>query len=223
MANELKGTVINMKTLSQNIADPIIVGGGDTNGRYLTIIFTQEAAAQFAPNTKVYLSWKHIQKNIKGYNVFTEIPREDTDELTAEEQPPAWYIYYPDKMLCEGDVLARIELVDDISIAASSNFTIKVLADPWDGSDWIKNDDLSEFKIAMNKASNMIIDSEVEHEKLRAAIAKLFEMFDVNDFIDEDGDGNPDNNEEETPTDIQVDDEIDIIEWTGGEEDNGEG
>ena len=89
MNTRLKGTVINMKSLSQHIDDPIVVGGGDADGRYLTIIFTQEAAARFAPNTKVYLSWRHIQKDVKGYNSFTEIPREDTDELTAEEQPPA--------------------------------------------------------------------------------------------------------------------------------------
>ena len=89
MANELKGTVINMKSLSQNIPDPIVVGGGESNGRYLTILFTQEAAAQFSDETTVYLSWRHLQNNIKGYNSFTEIPREDTDELTAKEQPPA--------------------------------------------------------------------------------------------------------------------------------------
>jgi len=89
MDTRLKGTVINMKSLSQHIPNPIVVGGGDSDGRYLTIIFTQEAAAQFSPDTKVYLSWRHVQKNIKGYTVFTEIPREDTDELTAEEQPPA--------------------------------------------------------------------------------------------------------------------------------------
>ena len=88
MTVELKGTVINMKTLSQDISDPIIVGAAEANGRYLSIIFTQEAAAQFSDTTTVYLSWRHIQKNIKGYNAFTEIPREDTEELLAEEQPP---------------------------------------------------------------------------------------------------------------------------------------
>ena len=131
MTVQLKGTVINMKTLSQNIDDPIIIGAAEANGRYLSIIFTQEAAAQFSDNTKVYLSWRHIQKDIKGYNVFTEIPREDDEEsmLTAEELPPTWQIYYPKEMLHEGDVLAHIELVDNISVAASTNFTIHILAD----------------------------------------------------------------------------------------------
>ena len=88
MANELKGTVINMKSLSQDISDPIIVGGAESNGRFLTIIFTQEAAAQFSDETNVYLSWRHIQKDVKGYNVFTKFEYEDTDEITAEAQPP---------------------------------------------------------------------------------------------------------------------------------------
>lgn len=88
MANELKGTVINMKSLSQDISDPIIVGGGNSDGRYLTIIFTQEAAAQFSDLTQVYLSWRHVQKNIKGYNVFTKFEYVDTDLITADEQPP---------------------------------------------------------------------------------------------------------------------------------------
>jgi hypothetical protein len=56
MTIQLKGTVINMKSLSQNIDDPIIIGAAEANGRYLSIIFTQEAAAQFSDTTKVYLS-----------------------------------------------------------------------------------------------------------------------------------------------------------------------
>ena len=45
-----------MKNLSQNITDPVVVGAGDAAGRALRIIFTQKAAAQFTPDTKVYLS-----------------------------------------------------------------------------------------------------------------------------------------------------------------------
>ena len=33
MTVELKGTVINMKTLSQDINDPIVIGAGEANGR----------------------------------------------------------------------------------------------------------------------------------------------------------------------------------------------
>lgn len=45
MPAELKDFVVNLKSLSQDIEDPIIQGGGDANGRTLRIIFTQEAAA----------------------------------------------------------------------------------------------------------------------------------------------------------------------------------
>ena len=81
VANELKATIINMKTLSQDITDPVVVGAGEAAGRALRIIFTQEAAARFTPNTKVYLSWYHQEKNIKGYNVFTEITDEDDEDF----------------------------------------------------------------------------------------------------------------------------------------------
>lgn len=163
MAIQLKGTVINMKSLSQNIEDPIIIGAAEANGRYLNIIFTQEAAAQFSDSTKVYLSWWHVQKDIKGYNVFSEIPREDDEEnmLTAEELPPTWQIYYPQEMLWEGDVLAHIELVDDISIAASTTFAIHVLADSWEhGKNWKTDDDLKELKKALNQIEQNTKDIE---------------------------------------------------------------
>lgn len=81
MANELKATVINMKTLSQDIVDPVVVGAGEASGRALRIIFTQEAAAQFTPETKVYLSWWHQEKNVKGYNVFTEITSDEDEDF----------------------------------------------------------------------------------------------------------------------------------------------
>ena len=205
MANELKGTIINMKSLSQNITDPIIIGGADSNGRFLTIIFTQEAAAQFSDNTNVYLSWRHIQKDVKGYNVFTKFEYEDTSEVTAEEQPPTWYIYYPKALLHEGDVLAHIELVDDISVAASVNFSIHVLADPWDGTKWIEQDDLSEFKIAMNKAQEM----DDHYEEIRMVIEELKKKFDLIDYQDDNYNGINDIDE------LEVSGGITITEWTG--------
>lgn len=219
MPVNLKGTVINMKSLSQDIPDPIVVGGGSANSRFLTIIFTQEAAARFAPNTKVYLSWRHVQKNIKGYNVFTEIPREDSDDLTAEEQPPVWYIYYPKNLLHEGDVIATIELVDEISVAASTTFTIKVLADPWAESNWIEDDDLSEFKTAMLKAQNLEDKINDDHAQIFLALEKLYEMFDLIDFVDENGDGIPDSLQNSSQENDDDDDGgFTIIDWTGGDD-----
>lgn len=206
MANELKGTIINMKSLSQDIKDPIIVGGGESEGRFLTIIFTQQAAAQFSDNTIVYLSWRHIQKNVKGYNAFKKFEYEDTDEITAEEQPPTWYIYYPKELLHEGDVIANIELVDDISVAASVNFSIHVLADPWAGTKWIEQDDLSEFKTAMNKASTM----EDRYDELLLQIEELKKKFGILDYEDENHNGINDVDETNVSSG-----ELTITEWTG--------
>lgn len=217
MSADLKGTIINMKSLSQDIPDPIIVGGSQAQGRFLTIIFTQEAAAQFSDNTVVYLSWRHIQKNIKGYNCFTKFEYEDEDEITAEEQPPTWYIYYPKNMLHEGDVIATIELVDDISVAASTTFSIHVTADPWDGTDWIEEDDLTEFKSAIIKAQHIQDEIDTRYDEIMAEIENMKKMHDLIDFVDEDGDGQPDPIDDDETSQIQPDNDIEIIEWTGGE------
>ena len=158
MADELRATVINMKSLSQNIPDPVVVGAGDAHGRTLRIIFTQEAAAQMTPETKVYLSWYHQEANIKGYNVFTEIIDEDDEDF-----PPTWEITYPKSMLYEGNVLACIQLVDSVSIATSTNFTIHVLIDPNDGSRYTATDDFSVFQKAV---INMTSLSEAMKEQM---------------------------------------------------------
>ena len=64
MPAELKAITVNLKSLSQDIEDPIVQGGGDANGRTFRLLFTQEAADMFTPETKVYLKWKHKQANI---------------------------------------------------------------------------------------------------------------------------------------------------------------
>ena len=214
MTVELKGTVINMKTLSQDIKDPILIGAAEANGRWLTVIFTQEAAAQFSDTTHVYLSWRHIQKDVKGYNAFNELPREDTDLLTAEEQPPVWQIYFPKEMLHEGDVIATIELVDNISVSASQTFSIHIAADPWEGTDWIEQDDLSEFKTAVNWVKGLQENIDNAHAEINARLDELEKMNDFIDFIDENQDGIND----EDVISIPTDDGIEIIEWTGEEE-----
>lgn len=175
MANELKATIINMKTLSQNITDPVVVGAGDAAGRALRIIFTQEAAARFTPSTKVYLSWYHQEKNIKGYNVFTEITDEDDEDF-----PPTWEIHYPKSMLYEGNVLACIQIVDETSISTSVNFTIHVLIDPNDGSSFVGTDDFTEFQKAVirlasveDQARKQMIDQKIEFEDMQLAFMNI--------------------------------------------------
>lgn len=139
MGQELKAVTVNLKSLDQDIQDPIVAGGADANGRTFRIIFDQEAAAQCVADTKVYLSWRHVQLNIKGYNVFTK----------THEDPIVWEIKWPQAMLHEGDVLCCVELVDSVSIASSANFLVHVLSDPNDGSAFVVSDDFSAFQNAV--------------------------------------------------------------------------
>ena len=139
MSQELKTFTVNLKSLDQDIRDPIVAGSADAYGRIFRIIFDQEAAAQCVADTKVYLSWRHVQLDIKGYNVFTKV----------QDDPIVWEIVYPQAMLHEGDVLCCIELVDSVSIASSTNFTVHVLSDPNDGSAFVVSDDFSAFQNAV--------------------------------------------------------------------------
>lgn len=135
---ELKRFVINLKSLDQDIPDPIIVGAGDANGRTLSVILTQEAAARMTPSTLLYLSWKHQDTKVEGLNVFTK----------TNDKPATWEIHYPQSLLREGNVLACLKFIDDISISVSTNFVIRVLSDPNEAIDFEDNDDYSVFKQA---------------------------------------------------------------------------
>ncbi len=172
MSIELKATVVNMKTLTQEIEDPIVNGAADVKGRTLRIIFTQEAAAQITPKTKVYLSWWHQDKNIKGYNVFTEIT-----DIDDEDFPPTWEIYFPQSMLWEGNVLASIQLVDDVSIATSTNFIIHILKDPNEDDHYVPSDDYSEFKEAVINLNSLSDRMEEQLEDDKTAFDQIVEEF----------------------------------------------
>lgn len=138
MNEQLRATIINMKSLSQDIDDPIVAGGGEVNGMALRVIFSQEAKAHFSPETKVYLKWHHLGNDVRGYNVFKKV----------EEEPLTYEIYYPQELVREGDVLARIELVDRLSIAPSTSFRIHVLADPDSGTHFLASETYSAFQQA---------------------------------------------------------------------------
>ena len=158
MPLELKAFTVNMKSMDQDIDDPIIAGAGDANGRTFRVIFTQEAAAQFTEYSKVYLSWKHKQAKIEGLNIFTHV----------KNDPMIWEIHWPQSMLHEGDVLCCIKLVDDISIVQSTNFIVHVLSDPTSGENFVTSDDYSIFQTAiinMNYISQKMVNQMEDQEK----------------------------------------------------------
>lgn len=176
MPLELKAFTVNMKSLDQDIDDPIIAGAGDANGRTFRIIFTQEAAAQFTEYSKVYLSWKHKQEKIEGLNVFTKV----------SDDPLVWEIHWPQTMLHEGDVLCCIKLVDDISIVQSTNFIVHVLSDPTTGENFITSDDYSVFQTAvinMNYISQKMVHLMEDQEKEFSQMKDDF--FDMKEQIEE--------------------------------------
>lgn len=175
MAQELRSFVVNMKSLDQDIADPIVAGAGDANGRSFRVIFTQEAKAQMTPDTKVYLKWRHQQHDVRGYNVFSHVC----------DCPETWEIHWPQAMLHEGDVLCRLELVDSVSIAPSANFAVHVLSDPDDGSKFVLSDDYSEFQSAVidlnslsDKMREQLQKQEREFEDMKTQFVDLSERVD---------------------------------------------
>lgn len=145
MPQELRTHVINLKSLDQDIQDPIIAGGGDVNGRTLRVILTQEAWAQMTSSTKIYLKWRHKQLDVRGYNVLRQV----------SEEPCVWEINWPSAMLRKGDVLACLELVDKISISPSVNFIIHVLEDPIGNSGFKNENDWSEFQKAVLRLQDL--------------------------------------------------------------------
>ena len=158
MPVELKAFTVNLKSMDQDIDDPIIAGAGDANGRTFRVIFTQEAAAQFTEYSKVYLSWKHKQAKIEGLNVFTHV----------KDDPMIWEIHWPQTMLREGDVLCCIKLVDDVSIVQSTNFIVHVLSDPTSGENFVTSDDYSIFQTAvinLNYISQKMVHQMEDQEK----------------------------------------------------------
>lgn len=181
MAIELRTIVINMKTLTQDIEGPITVGEGDMRGSKIRIIFTQEAAAQFSNSTKVYLCWWHQERDIRGYNVFTEIKNEDDPKF-----PPTWEITFPKSMLFEGHALACIQLVDKVSISTSTNFIIHILQDPSDDEDWTASDDYSIFKEAALSLVNLESEIQEQSEEQKNAFENMQSDFeDMQDIFDQ--------------------------------------
>lgn len=172
MPKELKAFTVNLKSLDQDIDDPIIAGAGDANGRTFRVIFTQEAAAQFTEYTKVYLSWHHKQEDVSGLQVFTKVC----------DDPMIWEIKWPRTLLYEGDALCCIKLVDDISTVQSTNFIVHILSDPNTGEHFTVSDDYSIFNTAVinmnyisQKMVNQMEDQEKEFSKWRDSFSQMQE------------------------------------------------
>ena len=83
-------------------------------------------------------------------------------------------------MLYEGNVLACIQIVDGVSIATSTNFTIHILIDPNDESSFIASDDYTEFQKAViqlasveTQARKQLADQKLEFENMQLAFIDI--------------------------------------------------
>lgn len=83
----------------------------------------------------------------------------------------------------EGKVLARIELVDNISIAPSTNFTIQVLKNPNNDSRFDDKDDYSIFSQAVLElnSTNEKMKQQLEEQQLQfKSMLEEFEQLEEN-------------------------------------------
>lgn len=165
--DQIKDIVFKIKSLQQKIR-PITIGAGAANSPYIYVIFDKEAAAQFSEDTKVYLSWKNLESDVRGYNVLTQISK----------RPNTWRITLPQALLTEGNVLARFELVDNKSIAPSQNFEIVVLGNPNDGSDWVQSDDYTVFQEAIIEMTKKVDQTRELLEDTKNTVKNLNNLFD---------------------------------------------
>lgn len=164
--DQVKDIVFKIKTLQQQIRS-VTIGAGAANSPYIYVIFDKEAAAQFAKDTKVYLSWRNLETGVRGYNVLTQVAT----------KPNTWRITLPQALLTEGNVLARFELVDDKSIAPSQNFNITVLGNPVDADDWVKTDDFSAFQETLIEMTKQVNTTKEMLEDTKQTVTELNNLF----------------------------------------------
>lgn len=177
---ELRRNVINLKSLDQFIPDTIVVGAGDANGRTLSVILTQEAAARFTPSTRLYLSWKHNDTLVEGLDVFKKV----------QNEPAIWEIKFPQEMLDEGSVLACLKVIDEISIDCSTNFLINILSDPNSSKVLEDSPNYTLFKQAALNLNNLQEQGEeqlkTQQQKFEETLAWVFELEEkLQNIIDE--------------------------------------
>ena len=80
-------------------------------------------------------------------------------------------------MLHEGNVVASLELVDNVSISVSKNFVIHIIKDPNDGTSFIESDDYTVFQQATLAMNNLAINVENGFETIKDEFNGMKEEF----------------------------------------------
>ena len=81
-------------------------------------------------------------------------------------------------MLHEGNVIACLEIVDDVSISVSKNFVIHIVQDPDDGSDFLDSNDYTVFQQAILQMNNLAADVENEFGQIKEEFNEMKDEFD---------------------------------------------
>ena len=155
----LRPNVIVLKSLDQDISDPIIAGAGEAGGNKLIVVFTQEAAARFTPETKVYLNWRHQNlDNVCGFDMFQEQEQEEGITVKCGTPHCIWSIGWPHNMKHEGTVEASIVLLDAVSKDETVHFNINVLSDLQGSESLMDEEDFSLFEQALLDMNKNLAD-----------------------------------------------------------------
>ena len=158
--DSLRPNVIVLKSLDQDISDPIIAGAGEAGGNKLVVVFAQEAAARFTPETKVYLNWRHQDfDNVCGFDMFQEQQEEEEVSMKCGTPHCIWSIGWPRNMKHEGTVEASIVLLDAVSKDETVHFNINVLSDLNGSENQMDDEDFSLFEQALLDVNQTISDT----------------------------------------------------------------
>lgn len=155
----LRPNVIVLKSLDQDISDPIIAGAGEAGGNKLIVVFTQEAAARFTPETKVYLNWRHQDlDNVCGFDMFQEQETEEGISVKCGTPHCIWSIGWPRNMKHEGTVEASIVLLDAVSKDETVHFNINVLSDLNGSEGQMDEEEFSIFEQALLDMNKSLVE-----------------------------------------------------------------
>lgn len=168
MIDQLRRNVINLKSLDQDITDPIIAGAGESGGPQLYVILTQEAAARFTDTTKLYLSWKHLDLDIRGYDMFEKI----------SDKPITWALKWPRNMKHEGTVEACLEIVDRVSIDQSTHFHIEVLSD-METDQLLDEDEYDLFHRLLLEIEEKMREADERIDRAETLLRKLLDLYSI--------------------------------------------
>ena len=154
MRANLRNYIIELKSMNQHI-DDMVLSTGDSNGRGIDILVTQEVIKQLTDNTNFYLSWTHQETGLTGQVPFDRI---------ADDR---FFLRIPDYMLKEGNIAATIQLIDEISIVETPAFNIHVLYTPNTGENFIESDTYEDFKTALIEMNKVNVKVEEFSEVLQ--------------------------------------------------------